>query len=93
MEEMGLAGQIGQETPAGMGPGSKMDPMVAINEVVAMLEQGMTPEELAEAGVPMEVIEAALDMLLQKNQAPQGDGLAAMQMDQGMVAGSDPRMM
>lgn len=87
MEEMGLAGQMGQETPAGMGPGSKMDPMVAINEVVAMLEQGMTPAELAEAGVPMEVIEAALDILLRKNQGPQGGGLAAMQMEPDMVAG------
>lgn len=80
MEELGLAAQMGQETPAGMGMGSKMDPMVALQEVVEMLRQGATPEELMAAGIPREVIEAALQMLMQETQQPQEGGLAAMQM-------------
>lgn len=82
MNELGLAAEMGQETPAGMGPGSKMDPMVALNEVVEMLRRGASPEELVAAGVPIEVIEAALDVLAREaQQAPQEGGLAAMQMD------------
>lgn len=81
MNELGLAAEMGQETPAGMGPGSKMDPMVVLNEVVEMLRRGASPEELVAAGVPIEVIEAALDILMREaQQAPQEGGLAAMQM-------------
>jgi hypothetical protein len=82
MEELGLAAQMGQESPAGMGPGTKMDPMVALNEVVEMLRQGATPEELISIGIPAEVVEVALDILAKEAQQGQmQDGLAAMQMD------------
>lgn len=89
MEEMGLAAQMGQEGPAGMGPGSKMDPMVAVQEVAAMLQQGATPEELVAAGIPIEVVEAAIALLMEQGQVqpqgPQGPvGLAGMQMVSGM---------
>lgn len=85
MEELGLASRMTQETPAGMGAGSKTDPMVALNEVVKMLEQGATPEELVAAGIPREVVEAALDMLTQQiQQGPQSTGLAGMQIPGGV---------
>lgn len=69
----------------GMGAGSKIDPMVALNEVVAMLEQGATPEELLQMGIPREVIEAALDMLMGQNSQPVQEGLAGMHMDPAMM--------
>ena len=50
MDEMGLAQQ---------------SRMPSIQEVAQMLEQGVTPEELMAAGLPQELIEAAIQMLTQ----------------------------
>lgn len=61
--------------------------MPTVQEVAAMLAQGMDPEELVKAGVPKELIMEAISMLeqemaMQQQQVPMGqpgDGLARMQ--------------
>lgn len=61
-EMMGLAG-MGME-------------QITVEQVVEMLKQGMTPEELVSAGVPQELVERAM-MAIQQEMAPQ-EGLAGM---------------
>jgi hypothetical protein len=74
MDEMmqGLAGQGQQQAPQQPG----------IKEVVMMLMQGASPEELIAQGIPQEVIEAAMQVINEQMSAqavPQGDvGLAGM---------------
>jgi hypothetical protein len=73
-QEQGLAAQ-----GAGMGPDPQM-----IAEVVEMLRMGRSPTELAEMGVPIDVIEMAMMQLQQEMQQqpaeqPMGGGLAASQ--------------
>ena len=61
--------------------------MPTVQEVAAMLAQGMDPEELVKAGVPKELIMEAISMLeqemaMQQQQVPMGQpgyGLARMQ--------------
>ena len=55
-ETQGLAGQ-GQQG------------MDSIKEVVMMLMQGMSPDELIAQGVPQELVAAAMEMLSQQMQA------------------------
>ncbi len=62
MNEQGLATGQGQIDPA------------MIEQVMAMLVQGANPEELLAQGVPMEVLEMAMQQL--QAQAQQGQGLA-----------------
>lgn len=54
MDEMGLAQAMGQG--GGMRQGK-------LQEIVAMLMQGTTPEELMQMGVPEELIMAAMEMV------------------------------
>ena len=75
-ETQGLAGQ-GQQG------------MDSIKEVVMMLMQGMSPEDLIAQGVPQELVAAAMEMLSQQMQAEQQQpqapaGLAGMA-TQGMM--------
>ena len=62
-----------------------------VEELVALLKQGITPEELAQQGVPPEMIEQAIAILQQEVQTgqPQGQpmqgGLAEMYMAEGAV--------
>lgn len=44
-----------------------------VQQVVALLQQGISPEELAQQGVPVEVIQMAIQMLQQQPQAPVDD--------------------
>lgn len=37
-----------------------------LEQVIALLQQGITPEELMQQGVPPEVIAAAIDILMQE---------------------------
>ena len=64
MEEQGLAAQAGQEQDAAM---------MAISQIMELLMQGVTPEELARQGVPAELITKAIEMLKaqQRQMAPQ----------------------
>lgn len=96
MEEQGLAAAIGGQG-MGMGPrdgrGTQQMPVISVEELVMMLKQGITPEELAQNGVPIELIDQAMIMLQQEVQAGAGQGqpieqsggLADMYMAQGAV--------
>jgi len=61
-------------------------PMRDLDQVVQMLVQGITPEELIQMGVPEELVMAALDVIGQQaNHIPaEQEGLAGMHM-QGMM--------
>ncbi len=74
MEEQGLAAQAGQEQDASMQ---------AVAQIVELLMQGVTPEELLRQGVPQELVMQAVEMMkaqqAQQQQmapAPQAPGLA-----------------
>jgi len=69
-EELGLAAELGQRT----------QPMRDIDQIVAMLMQGVSPEELIQAGVPRELVLEAIDMVTRQatNIPPEQSGLAGM---------------
>lgn len=67
MNEQGLA----EQAMAGAQPSMEE----VLQEVIRMLEQGTTPEQLLEMGVPQELLEQALMMLQQsKKQVVASDG-------------------
>lgn len=85
-QEMGLAAQMGQ---ASGNPNAGQMP--SVEEIAALLAQGITPEELQAAGVPVELIKEAMAMLNQQTPAPvQGAmGQGGMPMgDDGLAAQS-----
>ena len=47
-----------------------------VNQVVEMLKQGMSPEEVMAAGVSVEMLRAAIESLMQETQPPVQEGLA-----------------
>jgi hypothetical protein len=65
-EEMGLAQKAAAEGTGGIG-----QQMPTVEELAQLLMQGITPEELAEAGVPTQLIEQAIALAKQMAQAPQ----------------------
>lgn len=85
MEEMGLAqAQQAQGMQQRGRPAGPMD----INQIIAMLMQGVEPEELVEQGVPQELVMAAIEQISkQMTQVPNEQaGLANMmvQPERGM---------
>lgn len=50
---------------------------VTVEQIIQMLMQGVDPEELVSQGIPMEMIQQAMQMLMNQNQPQQG-GLAQM---------------
>lgn len=77
MEEQGLAQQAAAQGAGGMG-----QQPVTVEELVELLLQGITPEELVNAGVPQQLVEQAMAMAQQMaaQQGPtqaQAEGLAA----------------
>lgn len=66
--------------------GQQAKPMQDINQIIQMLLQGMTPEELVERGVPVELVQAAMDEISkeQTQVPPEQAGLAAMAMQGGI---------
>lgn len=81
-EEMGLAAQMGQQSG---NPNAGQMP--SVEEIAALLSQGITPEELQAAGVPVELIKQAIAMLKQ-SQAPAAPVQGAMGQG-GMPMGND----
>jgi hypothetical protein len=61
--EQGLAQQA-----ASTGSGNLGSQQVTVEELVELLLQGITPEELMAAGVPQQLIEQAMGMLQQMSQ-------------------------
>ena len=73
MEEMGLAKGMAQpQIPKGEN---------MLKEIAAMLMQGMSPEELVAQGVPQELVQAAMQMVMKEQitQPQEEAGLAANQ--------------
>ena len=74
----GLAQQMaGPQQGMGQGAGQP-----TIEQVMQMLAQGASPEELVQMGVPPEMIQAAIEALMgqqgQQQMAPEQEGLAGM---------------
>ncbi len=83
-EELGLAAQqYGAESGA---PGAGSGQPITVEELAALLAQGITPDELQAAGVPVELIKQAIAMLNQ--QAPAAPTQGAMGQG-GMLIGDD----
>lgn len=83
MMEQGLAGQMAE---APMGPAGG-DAQAMLEQVIQLLAQGVNPEELLQQGVPMEIIQQAIDILLAEDaqmqnvqQPPQTEAGLAMTM-------------
>ena len=82
MPEQGLAAQ-----QAGMGGVQQTPSSITLKQVMQALVAGATPEELVQAGVPVELIKRAMQMINSQTQsAPEEAGLAAMSLDNTMVA-------
>ena len=56
-----------------------------LQEVIAMLQGGATPDQLLQMGVPAEVIEAAMVQLSQAAQVPQGPQGGGLAQQQGLI--------
>ena len=77
MPEQGLAAQ-----QAGMGGVQQTPSSITLEQVMQALVAGATPEELVQAGVPVELIKRAMQMINSQTQpAPEEAGLAAMSME------------
>ena len=82
MPEQGLAAQ-----QAEMGGVQQTPSSITLEQVMQALVEGVTPEELVQAGVPVELIKRAMQMINSQTQpAPEEAGLAAMSLDNTMVA-------
>ena len=82
MPEQGLAAQ-----QAGMGGVQQTPSSITLEQVMQALVAGATPEELVQAGVPVELIKRAMQMINSQTQVPPEEaGLAAMSLDNTMVA-------
>jgi len=78
----GLAGQMAPQQGGGM-----QGAMPSIEEIVALLMQGIAPEQLVEQGIPPEMIMEAIAMLEQQMaaQSAPDQGLAAQSAAQPMM--------
>ena len=74
MEEQGLAAQAGQ---------GQDQAMMAIQQIMELLMQGVTPEELLQQGVPQELVMKAIEMV--KAQQAQQQQMATQQQDPGLA--------
>ena len=63
---------------------SKQEEMT-VDQVVALLKQGVQPEELVQMGVPPAVIEQAVQVLTQTVTAVPNEGLAGMTTQGGNI--------
>ena len=73
MPEQGLAAQ-----QAGMGGVQQPPSSITLEQVIQALVEGVTPEELVQAGVPADLIKRAMQVINSQTQpAPEEAGLAA----------------
>ena len=68
--EQGLAAQSAGQ---GMGMGGQGSPEQMIQQVVQMLMEGVDPEQLVQQGVPIEVIQAAIEIIMAQEQQAQNN--------------------
>ena len=73
----------GQGMGQGLAGQGQQGMQMQVQEIARLLEQGITPDELLQQGVPKDLIDMAIRMLQQPTQqpvaAPAGGGLAAQQ--------------
>jgi hypothetical protein len=70
----GLAQELAGAAPAPQAPAAQ-GALPTVEEVIVLLMQGRTPEELVQMGVPPEMIMQAIEILEQQMAAqPQGGG-------------------
>ena len=73
---------LGQMLTGGQEPVQEQQarPMRDLNQIVAMIKQGVNPEELVQGGVPVELVQEAM-MIIQEEVTsvpPEQAGLAGM---------------
>ena len=69
-----------EQQPTRQGAGRPADPMRDIEQIAQLLAQGISPEELVAQGIPVELVQMALDALTQKATTipAEQEGLAGM---------------
>ena len=74
--EMGLAQQLSQQT----------EPMRDLDQIVAMLKQGVSPDELVQQGIPAQLVAEAMRVIQQEMTQipPEQAGMAGMVLQGGM---------
>lgn len=87
----GLAGTMAQQQAAPQPQAQGAGQVPAVDEVVAMLMQGASPEELEQLGIPPELIMQAITMVeqqlaAQSAQAPQQQAAPQDQMGGGLAS-------
>lgn len=87
---MGAGGQVQQQAQANSGaPQGKMP---TVQEVAQMLMQGVKPQELVDAGIPIDLIKQAVALLEQQMQMQQGQGQDQGQDQQASAQPQQPDM-
>ena len=81
--EQGLAASMSQPQP--QQPPAAMSEMPSIEQLVALLMEGIPPEELEKMGVPQEMIMEAIGMLEQQMAAQGGQPAQPVQMGGGLA--------
>ncbi len=76
MDEMGLAAQQMQGQQGGS--------VIGIEQVLQMLQEGATPEQLLQMGIPQDVIAQAIEMLNVQVPTQAPEGLAGMHSSMNM---------
>lgn len=77
----GLAAESAQQTQ-----------QVSVEQVLEMLMQGADPEQLLKQGIPMEIIEQALQIIMQQQQQGQQAPQQPAQTEAGLaMSASNPR--
>ena len=94
-EELGLAAQMyGEESDASSAGSGKP---VTVEELVQLIMQGITPQQLIEAGIPQQLVDQAVAMAGQmaQQQGPTAGGMSQGGVptdDQGLAALGQGRM-
>jgi len=78
--EQGLAPTAAPQGGGLAQQGQEQGMQEAVEQVIAMLQQGKSPEELVQMGVPEELIQMAMQMLQQEQQQQPQAGLAGQGM-------------
>lgn len=83
----GLADAMTQATdPRAVGQAPQQaSPMRDLNQIVAMIKQGVSPDELVQGGVPAELVQAAIEQIQKEatQVPPEQAGLANSLMARG----------
>lgn len=84
--------EVGQEEGLAQRMATPQDAGMTVERVIALLKQGISPQELIERGVPMELLQQAAQVLMQMEQEagqqmPPQQGMAQGQQMQGPPQG------